>query len=35
MIPLAEKENKSCEKQKVFYICKKEFCADVNKMFQK
>ena len=25
MIPLTDKENKSYEEQKVFYICKKEF----------
>ena len=29
MIPLANKEIKSCEKQKVCYICK--FCDDKNK----
>ena len=28
MIPLADKENKSSEKQKVCYICKKEFIND-------
>ena len=30
MIPLIDKENKSHEKQKVCYICKKEFSADEN-----
>ena len=25
MIPLTEEENESYEKQKIFYICKKEF----------
>ena len=30
MIPLTDKENKSHEKQKVCYICKKEFSADEN-----
>ena len=28
MIPLTDKENKSYEKQKVCYICKKEFNND-------
>ena len=40
MIPLTDKENKSYEKQKVCYICKKEFSADENyknafKLYQK
>ena len=30
MMPLTDKENKSYEKQKVFYICKKEFSTDEN-----
>ena len=30
MIPLTNKEMKSHEKQKVCYICKKEFCYDKN-----
>ena len=30
MIPLTDKENKSFEKQKVCYICKKEFSTDEN-----
>ena len=30
MIPLTDKENKSYEKQKVCYICKKEFSTDEN-----
>ena len=30
MIPLTDKENKCYEKQKVCYICKKEFSADEN-----
>ena len=30
MIPLNDKENKSYEKQKVCYICKKEFSTDEN-----
>ena len=30
MIPLTDQENKSNEKQKVCYICKKEFSTDVN-----
>ena len=30
MIPLTDKENKSYEKQKVCYICKKEFNTDEN-----
>ena len=28
MISLADEENKFYEKQKVYYICKKEFCTD-------
>ena len=28
MIPLTDGENKSYEKQKVCYICKKEFCTN-------
>ena len=28
MIPLTDEENKSCEEQKICYICKKEFSAD-------
>ena len=31
MIPLTNKEIKSCEKQKVCYICEKRFCDDKNK----
>ena len=31
MMPLTDKENKSYKKQKVGYICKKEFCYDENK----
>ena len=30
MIPPTDKENKSYEKQKVCYTCKKEFSADEN-----
>ena len=30
MIPLTGQENNSNEKQKVCYICKKEFSIDVN-----
>ena len=30
MIPLTDKENTSYEKQKVCYICKKEFSIDEN-----
>ena len=30
MIPLADKENKSYEKQEVCHICKEEFCIDEN-----
>ena len=30
MIQLTDKENKSHERQKVCYICKKEFSADEN-----
>ena len=30
MIPLTDNENKSYEKQKVCYICKKEFNTDKN-----
>ena len=30
MIPLTDEENKSYEKQKVCYICKKEFNIDEN-----
>ena len=30
MIPLTDKETKSYEKQKVCYICKKEFSTDEN-----
>ena len=30
MIPLTDKENKSYEKQKVSYICRKEFSTDEN-----
>ena len=30
MIPLTDKENKSYEKQKVCYICKKEFNTNEN-----
>ena len=35
MIPLTDKENKSYEKQKVCYICKKEFSIDGDKKYQK
>ena len=36
MIPLTDKENKSYEKQKVSYICKKGFSTnDNNKKYQK
>ena len=36
MIPLANEENKSSKKQKVCYICKKEFSTDGNdKKYQK
>ena len=35
MIPLTDKENKSYERQKVCYICKKEFSIDDNKKYQK
>ena len=31
VIPLTDKENKSYEKQKVYYICKKELSTDENK----
>ena len=31
MLPLTNKEIKSYEKQKVYHICKKEFCDDKNK----
>ena len=30
MIPLTDEENKSYKKQKVCYICKKEFSTDKN-----
>ena len=30
MVPLTNKENKSYEKQKICYICKKEFSTDEN-----
>ena len=30
MIPLTDKENKSCKNQKVCYICKKKFNTDKN-----
>ena len=30
MIPLTDEENKSYEKEKVCYICKKEFSTDEN-----
>ena len=30
MLPLTDKENKSYKKQKVCYICKKEFSNDEN-----
>ena len=33
MIPLTDKENKSYEKQKVCYICKKIFSTDDNKKY--
>ena len=36
MMPLTDKENKSYEKQKVCYICKKEFNTDENdKLYHK
>ena len=36
MIPLNDKENKSCEKQKECYICKKRFSTgDDNKKYHK
>ena len=36
MIPLTDKKNKSCKKQKVCYICKKEFSTDDdNKKYHK
>ena len=35
MIPLTDKENKSYEKQKVCYICKKEFSIDDDTKYQK
>ena len=35
MIPLTDKENKSYEKQKVCYICKKEFSINDDKKYQK
>ena len=40
MIPLTDDENKSYEKQKVCYICKKRFCTNKNeenefKLYQK
>ena len=39
MIPLTDKECKSCEKQKVCYICKKKYSThdndDDNKKYQK
>ena len=30
MIPLTDEETKSYEKEKVCYICEKEFCTDKN-----
>ena len=30
MVPLTDEEAKSYEKQRVCYICKKEFCMDEN-----
>ena len=30
MIPLSDEENKPCKKQKVCYICKKEFNTNEN-----
>ena len=30
MIPLTDKETEFYEKQKVFHICKKEFCTDYD-----
>ena len=33
MIPLTDEENKSYEKQKVCYICKKEFRTDKNDLY--
>ena len=36
MIPLTDEENKSCKKEKVCYICKKEFSThDDNKKYHK
>ena len=35
VIPLTDEENKSYEKQKVCYICKKGFSTDDNKKYQK
>ena len=35
MIPLTEEENKSYEKQKVCYLCKKGFSTGDNKKYQK
>ena len=40
MIPLANDKKKLCEKQKVCYVCKKEFCTNKNeenkfKIYQK
>ena len=36
MLPLTDKENKSCKKQNVCYICKKGFSADDdNKKYHK
>ena len=35
MTPLTNEENKSYEKQKFCYICKKEFSTDDNKKYQK
>ena len=40
MVPLIDKEIESYEKQKVYHICKKEFCHDKNhknkfKLYQK
>ena len=35
IMPLTDEENKSYEKQKVCYICKKGFSTDDNKKYQK
>ena len=35
MIPLTDEKNKSYKKQKVCYICKKEFNTENNTKYQK